>query len=342
MTEREKWVHELPKVELHIHLEGAFPIKTLWLLIEKYGEGKSVGSLEKLKEKFQFRNFLHFIENWIWKDGFLREYEDYRLIAEQTAEIMARQNIVYSEMFFTPNGFLNKGLEIGRVAEAFREGFEPYRNRLEIALIADLARNMGPENGFYQLEMLKELKEYGIIGIGLGGPEKEFPPEQYAPVYEKARDYGFHTTAHAGEAAGAESIWGAIRELKAERIGHGTRAYEDPALVDYLAEHQIPVEMNPVSNVLLKIVPDLDAHPIRKYFDKGLCVFVNTDDPLFFGNTLDGEYQLLEDRFGFTRKEILETAKNAVKASWCGKDKKEKLIAEIEVYRSKENPPNPL
>jgi adenosine deaminase len=312
------WIHEIPKVELHIHLEGAFSIETLWQLIQKYNGVKEVGSIEKLIDRFQFRNFDHFIDNWMWKDGFIREYEDFTLIASDAAKRLAQCNVRYAEFHFTPAGFLDNGLSVGRVVEAIRKGFDEHTDAIKLNLIADLCRDTGPKAGEAVLERLRELKDdFGVIGIGLGGPETNFPPEPYEPVFEKARQFGFRTTAHAGEAAGPRSVWGALHACKAERIGHATRAIEDADLVEFLRINRIPLELCPISNYKLKIVPKIENHPVRRYFDAGMCVFVNTDDPMFFQNTMDDEYALLVGSFGFTRNELLVLTRNAAKAAWC-------------------------
>ncbi len=168
-----------------------------------------------------------------------------------------------------------------------------------------------------------------MIGIGIGGSEDEFPPEPFASVFARARDLGFHTNAHAGEAAGAASIWGAVRRLGVERIGHGTRAEEDPALLDHLAEHRIAIEMCPLSNLRTGVTESLAQHPIARYFERGLVVTVNTDDPKMFGNTLAEELRLLEQELGFRRDDVRQVALNGVRASWLPEDRKTELVNEF-------------
>jgi adenosine deaminase len=180
------------------------------------------------------------------------------------------------------------------------------------------------------LDEKHEVKELGIIGIGIGGAEHDFPPERFKTIYEKARLYGFRTTAHAGEAAGASSIWGVIRELKVDRIGHGTRAFEDESLLDYLAEYQIPLEMCPISNVCTGVITKIESHPIKKYIDHGIIVTVNTDDPKMFNNSLAEEYMNLNNIFGFSRKEIQLLIINGIESSWQLKTKKDKMIYEFQ------------
>jgi adenosine deaminase len=318
------WFERLPKVELHVHLEGAIPLPALWELIRKYGGDPSVPDLDALRQRFEYRDFSLFIKAWSWKNKFLREYEDFTLIAEVTTRDLAAQNIRYAEMFFSPSLFLRQGLEVQRLAEAVRTGLDRARG-ITIALIADLVRDYGPKAEARTLAKLKEVKDQGVIGIGIGGSEDRFPPEPFEPLFREARRLGFRTNAHAGEAAGAKSIWGAIKHLQAERIGHGTRAHEDPALVEYLVEERIPLEMCPLSNVRTSVVNQLANHPIRRYFEQGIVVTVNTDDPRMFNTSLAKEYQSLVEECGFSRREICGLVLAAIESSWASADRKQSL-----------------
>jgi len=318
----------IPKVELHLHLEGAIPYAALWELVQKYGGDPDVPDLDALKQKFIFRDFPHFIDTWIWKNGFLRAYDDFTFIAEAVARDLASQNVRYVEAFYSPSDFRRHDLRLQELTAAIRTGLNRVPD-IEIALVADLVRDFGPENGLAQLAELREVRDLGVIGVGIGGSEQSFPPEPFSGVYERARELGFHTTAHAGEAAGAESVWGAIRALHAERIGHGTRAEEDPALLDHLAEHAIPLEMCPLSNVRTNVVASIEEHPARRYFERGILVTVNTDDPKMFGNTLAEEYTLLETALSFTPGDVREVILNGIRASWQPEARKQAMIAEF-------------
>ncbi len=322
------WYQEVPKVELHVHLEGAIPHTALFELIQKYGGDPAVPDIAALTKRFEYRNFSQFIETWIWKNNFLREYEDFSFIAEMTAGEMAEQNICYAEMFFSPSIFARRGLAVQELVRSIRSGFSRIP-QIEIALIADLVRNYGPESEIAMLSPLHEVKDLGVIAIGIGGSEHEFPPGPFKPLYEKARRMGFRTNAHAGEAAGAQSIWDAIHCLGAERIGHGVRAREDRNLVEYLAEHRIPLEMCPGSNVRTGVVRGISDHPIREYFEKGLVVTVNTDDPKMFQTSLAEEYRQMEHVFGFTKFEICQVILQAVQSSWLPDERKKALAAKF-------------
>ena len=320
------WYEKVPKVELHVHLEGAIPHEALFALIRKYGGDSSIPDIAALARRFEYKGFPQFIEAWSWKNQFLREYEDFTYIAELTARDMAAQGIRYAEVFFSPSLFVRHGLAVQEVARAVRVGLLRVPE-IEIALIADLVRDYGAGSEMVTLEQLKEVKGEGIVGIGIGGSEHEYPPAAFKKLFAKARAAGFHVNAHAGEAAGAQSIWDAVRELGVERIGHGTRAWEDPRLVEYLIAHRIPVEMCPISNVRTGVVPCLREHPIRRYFSAGMVVSVNTDDPKMFQTCLADEYRLLERECGFSRSDIRALILSAIRSAWLPEDRKASLVA---------------
>ena len=325
------YYERIPKVELHLHLEGAIPYDTLWQLVQKYGGDLAVPNPKALQHRFEYKNFPHFIETWVWKNQFLREYEDFTFIADQVARDLAHQHIKYAEISYSPSDFTRYGLKPQEVTAAIRKGLSRV-SEIEISLIVDFVRDFGPEKAAITLKEINEVKDLGVIGIGIGGSEHAFPPELFEGIYEEARQLGFHTTAHAGEAAGAESIWGAIRNLHVERIGHGTRAYEDEGLLDFLAKHQIPLEMCPLSNLCTGVVSKIEEHPIRRYFEKGIMVTINTDDPKMFDNSLAQEYEVLEKTLGFSPREIQSLMVNAVQASWLPEQKKKRMIKEIINY----------
>ncbi len=328
-------LRSMPKVELHLHIEGAIPAPALFELLEKYGNA-DVRSVEELEERFRYRDFRHFLETWMWKNGFLREYEDFTFIASAVARDLADQNVRYVEAFHSPGDFaMLHGLEVARVTEAVRRGLDFERDRIEFRLIADLTRDFGPERGRTWLREIAGGGELRIIGIGIGGSEHDFPPEPYREVYEEARRLGLRTTAHAGEAAGPESIWGALRALEVDRIGHGTRAVEDPALVEYLRERRVPLEMCPISNLRTGVVDSIARHPLREFFDRGLLVSVNTDDPRMFGTSLETEYLALVEHQGFRLAEIRLLVENAIDSSWADEATRARLRREISEWASR-------
>lgn len=319
------WFDRVAKVELHLHLEGAIPLPTMWQLVCKYGGSEDVPTPAALAEKFRYTDFDHFLDTWMWKNRFIRDTDDFELIAESVARSLAAQNIRYVEAFYSPPDFAPTGLSTGDITCAVRRGLDRVGD-IRVNLVADLVRNYGPERAARTLEELAEVAdEQGVIGIGIGGSEAPYPPELFAQVYERARSLGFRTSAHAGEGAGADSIWGALRALRVDRIGHGTRAYEDPALVEYLARERVPLEMCPISNVRTAVVDSLEQHPMRAYIDRGLLVTVNTDDPAMFQTSLAHEYREACRVHGLDRADILTLIDHAVSASWLDDAAKQEL-----------------
>jgi adenosine deaminase len=319
------WRDQVPKVELHVHLEGAIPLPALWGLIEKYGGDPGVPDLQALERRFAYRDFAQFIEIWVWKNGFLRELEDFTHIAEAVALHLREQRILYAEAFYSPPDFARHGLGTQDLTTAIRAGLDRV-DGVRVNLVADLVRDFGPLLARRTLAEVAEVRrEGGVVGIGIGGSEQSFPPEPFAAVYQRARELGFRTSAHAGEAAGPESIWGALRALHVDRIGHGTRAGEDEALLDHLAEHRVPLEMCPVSNVRTGVVRSLEEHPLIDFMERGLLVTVSTDDPAMFQTSLAGEFRAL----GLTREQVRTLVLAGVEGSWLEGDASDALAGRI-------------
>jgi adenosine deaminase len=322
------WYENLPKIELHIHLEGAIPHHALFNLIQKYGGDPAIPDEEALSRRFEYKDFSQFLDTWQWKNQYLREYEDFTHIAELTARDMADQKIRYAEMFFSPSIFARAGLDARELALAVRKGLSRVPE-IEIALIADLVRDYGPESEMKTLTALSDVRDCGIIGIGIGGSEHLFPPDLFESLFRRARSLGFKTNAHAGEGAGPQSVWGALKKLRVHRIGHGTRVYEDQELLEFIANQKIPLELCPMSNVRTGAVKSIREHPIRKYFEHGLKISVNTDDPKMFNTSLAEEYRRLSEDCGFSRPEICEIILSGIRSSWLTENKKKSLAAEF-------------
>jgi adenosine deaminase len=320
----------MPKAELHLHLEGAIPVPTLWQLIEHHGGDPLIKSEAQLVDWFTYRDFAHFMETWSWMNGFLRTTDDFTFAAEAVARHLASQNIVYAEAFFSPSDFRRHGLAPQSIATAIRAGLDRVE-AVKVPLIVDLVRDRGPEGTARTLAAIKEVSaEAGIIGIGIGGFEAAHPPEQFAPVYRDAKEAGFRLTAHAGEEAGPESVWGAIRDLGAERIGHGVRSAEDPLLVDYLVDRQIPLEVCPTSNLRTGVVAHWNQHPVLELIDSGALVTINTDDPAMFDVSLAEEFSNLENRFGLDEVALKRLSLAVVEGSWADDETRSNLTRLIE------------
>ena len=323
----EQFIGEIPKVELHLHLEGAVPLEILFGFIQNRGNNKLIKNLEDLKKRLVYSNFTQFIKVWLWKNSFITEYEDFEELSYQVLKSLSQQNVKYVEAFYSPRDFTlrNRKLSACGITESLIEGkkraFDDFGIQSE--LIVDIVRDYGPRMG---MGLIKELSGYlgrGLIGIGLGGSEKLFPAGFFTKVYQEARDRGFRLTAHAGEADGAKSIWAALNELGTERIGHGLRAYEDPRLIDYLRERQTPLEMCVVSNIKTQVCKSFKEHPAKNYFKEGLMVTVNSDDPSMFDTSITNEYLVLIQKFGFSLEEIRKVNFNSIEASFMTDEEKD-------------------
>lgn len=322
----------MPKAELHLHLEGAIPVPALWELIERHGGDPMIKNPEQLIDWYTYRDFAHFMETWVWMNRFLRTYDDFEYAAEAVARHLVAQNILYVEAFFSPSDFRHHGLIPQGIATSIRAGLDRVP-AVEVALIVDLVRDRGPAGTAATLAAVGEVAaEAGVIGVGIGGYEAENPPEMFIDVYREAREAGLHLTAHAGEAAGPASVWGALRSLGVERIGHGVRAAEDPALVEYLIEHRIPLEVCPTSNIRTGVVADWDSHPARTLIEAGVLVTVNTDDPAMFHSSLAGEFRVLDEVFGLDEATIESISLAPVEASWASPEAKRDLHERITAW----------
>ena len=232
--------------------------------------------------------------------------------------------MVHVEAFFSPADFAHHNLEPQRIAEAIRTGLSRV-DGISVSLVADLVRDFGAESGMRTLEQIAEVLDTGIIGIGLGGSEHVAPPEPFAPVFARSRQLGLHTTAHAGEAAGPASVWGVLEALEVERIGHGIRAVEDPALVAHLAQSRVPLEVCPVSNLRTGVVRDPRRHPVRELVDQGVPVTIASDDPEMFETSLANEHLLLRRELGFSRDAVRQLILAGIDASWASNETQEEL-----------------
>ena len=323
----ERFILEIPKAELHLHLEGAIPLETLFDFIQKRGGEPSIKNLDDLRARLTYTNFAHFIDLWVWKNTFIKEEKDFEEIAYQVLCNLSKQNVKYVEAHYAPGDYWRQGLSEQGITECLIKGMKRARDDFGIGceLILDICRDNGPEKGMERLNTLTPYLGKGLIGIGLGGSEQTFPADPYADVYKEAKERGFRLTAHAGEAAGTESIWAVIEKLGVERIGHGTRANEDPRLVSLLKQKQIPLEICVISNVRTGVCDSIEAHPIKQYFKQGLMVTVNSDDPVMFNTTISQEYLVLVEKLGFTINDLKCLSMNGIKASFMS-DKDKQLM----------------
>ncbi len=327
-------IHHMPKAELHIHLEGAIEPATLLRLAERNRVALPADTVEGLQSWFTFSNFAHFVDIYLAIQSCLRSADDFSLIVYELGADMARQNIRYREATVTPYTHLlqDKGL----AAEDIIAGLEDGRRRarrdfgVELRWILDIHRNLDmPATAEVTTQLVLDWADRGVVALGLGGNEATAPSAPFAPYFERIKAAGLASAPHAGEIAGPQSVWSALRDLQADRIGHGVRSIEDPHLLAVLHERQIPLEVNPTSNICLGVYRSFQQHPIIHLLRMGLCVTVNSDDPPLFNTSLTQEYQRLAETFGLTEDDIQRLVLNAVRSTFLPVEERRRMEEEF-------------
>ena len=275
-------------------------------------------SEEDVRQLYRYKDFFGFLMAFKAVTERLRTPEDYELITYRLMQKLKSQNVVHAEVYVSVGVIFWRGQEFDAIFEGLERGRARGERDFGVSLlwIFDAVRHFGAEAAERVFRKAAELRERNVVGIGIGGDEKRGPAEWFRDQYAWARDQGLRLTCHAGESAGPESIWSAIRDLNAERIGHGLTAVQDPALMDYLAEHQIPIEICLSSNLRTGCCNSLDEHPLPKYLERGLMVTLNTDDPEMFETTLNREYELAQKSCRINSLQLEQLAKDSLKSTF--------------------------
>ena len=312
MTDLEKFIVSLPKAEVHLHLEGSVDLETLRELAARHSLPPPPVEL------YKFRDFPGFLAAFKTVCEYLRSPEDYELITFRLVRRLQAAGVSYAEIYLAAGVLLWQNRPLEELFEGARAGWRrgQQEGEIEMRWIFDATRQFGPEAAMQMARRAVQLCDRSVVAIGIGGDEIQAPPELFREVYAYARSEGLRLTAHAGETAGPESVWGALRSLEAERIGHGLSAIRDPQLVGYLAEKQVPVDVCLSSNLRTGVLESLPQHPLRRFFDAGMLVSLSTDDPSMFGTDLVREYALAHDALGFSRDELRRLAENSFRAAF--------------------------
>ncbi len=321
----EEAIRALPKAELHIHIIGSVRPTTLIELMDKSDEGTSL-SEDEVRGMFRFTDFSHFIEVYKTIIRSVTDEKYFERIVYEMLEDCAASNCKYVEVSFSPIDHVQQGLDYFQMINAIRTGLHRAEARLDIDtdIRIDLVRYSDSQAAMQVLDWVEEDMQ-DIVSVDIGGSEDMYPPAPYAETYRRAKEMGLHLVAHAGEAAGPQSIWDAIRLLNVERIGHGVTAREDPRLMNELKERGIVIEACPISNLRTKAVASIAEHPIRDFYEQGLVVTVNSDDPILFNTDLNNEYIQLFRHLGFTIEELTQISFNAIESAFVEEDSKERL-----------------
>ncbi|MBT2369760.1 adenosine deaminase [Streptomyces sp. ISL-10] len=334
MTDLHPFIAGLPKAELHVHHVGSASPRIVAELAAHHPDSKVPTDPEALADYFTFTDFAHFVEVYLSVVDLIRTPEDVRLLTFEVARDMARQNIRYTELTITPFSSTRRGIEEKAFMAAIEDARQAAESELGVVLrwCFDIPGEAGLEAAEETARLAVDLHPEGLVSFGLGGPEIGVPRPQFKPYFDRAIAAGLHSVPHAGETTGPQTVWDALTDLRAERIGHGTSSVQDPRLLAHLAERRIPLEVCPTSNIATRAVADLDEHPIKEMVAAGVLVTINSDDPPMFGTDLNNEYAVAARLLDLDERGLADLAKNAVAASFLDAAGKSRIAAEIDAY----------
>ena len=323
----------LPFIDLHRHLDGNVRLQTILDLGRKHGIKLPGNTIETLRPHVQVEGVMPDLISWLnklhWMIAVLGDYAACRRIARENVEDAHAEGLDYVELRFSPYFMAGPNqLDPTRVVEAVVAGIEEgsAKTGLPVKIIGILSRTFGPEACKVELEALLKFRKH-ITALDLAGDEKNWPAGLFVEHFKRGRDAGWAVTVHAGEAGGAPSVWAALRELGATRIGHGIRAIDDPGLLDYFGEHRIGLEINLTSNVQTNTVPSFSLHPMKQFLERGLLATINTDDPVISGIDLRHEYEVAAPAAGLTSETIRQAQRHALDISFLTAEEKARLMS---------------
>jgi aminodeoxyfutalosine deaminase len=332
----EDWIPRLPKVELHLHLEGSLGLETLLELGRRNRADATElarWAADLARRNFHFGNFQAFLDAYKFVGGFLESPEDYALIAERLVESLAKQKVRYAEVMLSAGMPLRKKQSLEAVFEAAAQAAAGAGAKFGVRVnwIFDAIRHFGVEPAREVLRVAARYRDSGVVAFGIGGDEGRGPADLFVDLYREARDLGLHTTAHAGETAGPESVRAAVELLRAERIGHGLAAARDPAVLALLRERGVALEVCLTSNVATGALAEVSEHPLPLFLREGVRVTLNSDDPGLFGTTVQQEYVLAARTFNLSREQLAGFIENAIAAAFLGESEKAELRNALQV-----------
>ena len=330
-AEFKQFLQAVPKAELHLHLEAVLSLGGIKKLYKnKFGKEMTKEERDSL---FAYEDLNGFIQSFIKIQGMYSSVEDFRIVFDELKKYLVKNGITYTEVFFAPSAFLKMGFKYEEMIKIFHEKVQEIKEKtgIVVKLIMDVSRTFGCENAMNNYNLLKAFPCEDIIGIGLGGAESKGPAKDFAPVYAQAIKDGYIAVAHAGEDVGPESIWDSINFLHAQRIGHGITAIQDEKLMNELKASKLPIEICITSNTFTKkVVQKAKDHPVRTFYDRGIQVNINTDDPVFFKTTLLDEFFICHKDLNFSMEEIKDLVKNSFRHSFMSESEKKIALKKVD------------
>jgi adenine deaminase len=332
----ETFIRDLPKTELHIHIEGSLEPELIFEIAQRNGITLRFGSVEEIRKAYQFTDLQSFLDIYYEGLGVLRHEPDFYDMTWAYLEKAHAQNVRHTEIFFDPQAHTDRGVSFETVIKGIHRALQEAQLKFNMSskLMMCFMRTLSADAAMKTLAQALPFKDW-IIGVGLDSSERGYPPEKFTAVFDKARQEGFLTVAHAGEEGPPEYLWQALQLLKVSRIDHGVRCVEDAQLVEKLKIDQIPLTVCPVSNVKLCVFKTMNDHNIKQMFDLGLCVTVNSDDPAYFGGYITENFLAIQQAFNLSHNDIYQLAKNALQAAFLTQTEKQNLLAELDDFMAK-------
>lgn len=323
------FLRRMPKVELHLHLEGSIQPATAFDLMRRNQAGHVPQSSAEIRQLYRFEDLGQFVLAMRSVSNHIVRLEDLQRVTSELLDELIGQNVRYVEFDCALQKYIDLGFSLEEILEVLQSSVQAFDSRIRARLIVNLQRSHGGAKTAALVERVAALNHPLVVGVGLSGDEARYPQSEFIAAFAAAREAGLHRTVHAGEARGPESVREALDLLHAERIDHGTRAIEDAELVDRLLAEQIPLTQCLSSNLRLSVVPGIENHPFPLFLRRGMIVALHTDDPQIFNITLTDEYDLAMSSFGLDRAEMRQIALNGVLGSFLGEREKESLGREI-------------
>jgi adenosine deaminase len=331
------FIEKLPKVELHLHIEGSLEPELMFQLAQRNGIDIPFSSPEAVRAAYQFENLQSFLDIYYQGANVLVTEQDFFDLTWAYLTQCQKENVIHCEIFFDPQTHTARGIPFSTVVNGIHSALQKAEQEWGISsqLIMCFLRHLSEEEAIATLQQALPFKDF-IIGVGLDSSEQGHPPEKFQRVFEMALNEGFLTVAHAGEEGPAQNIINAIEMLKVTRIDHGVRCIEDPELVAQLIETRMPLTVCPLSNLKLRVVDDMEQHNIVELLRKGLCVTINSDDPAYFGGYMNANFQAVADAHVLTKKELAQFSLNAIEASFISESDKQRLAQQVIHYLARE------
>jgi adenine deaminase len=320
----------IPKAELHIHIEGSLEPELIFALAQRNRVPLPYADVDALRAAYAFKDLQSFLDIYYAGASVLLHEADFYDMAWAYFERARADNVIHAELFFDPQTHTARGVPMASVVQGLARACRDAQDKLGIssALILCFLRHLSEEDAFATLEAALPYREH-FVGVGLDSSEVGHPPSKFSRVFAHCGELGLHRVAHAGEEGPPAYIWEALDDLKVERIDHGVRCLEDPALVAELARRRVPLTVCPLSNLKLCVVTDLRDHPMKRMLDAGLCAMVNSDDPAYFGGYMNANFVQTVEALGLTSKDVVTLANNSFEASFMEEARRKACLAQV-------------